>query len=110
MQMGNFETLSDGTIRPWLTLDRHMEILRALWNQNPSQISERVGEPVLIATAEAPDAERRKRRDEELAGLLPKLRKAEARHFPGAAHDIHVDQPAELAAWILDALARGFFD
>jgi pimeloyl-ACP methyl ester carboxylesterase len=110
MQMGNFETLSDGTIRPWLTLDRHMEILRALWDQKPSQISERVDEPVLIATADAPDIERRKRRDEELARLLTRLRKAEARHFPGAAHDIHVDQPAELSSWVLDALARGFFD
>ena len=24
MQMANFETMEDGTIRPWLTLDRHM--------------------------------------------------------------------------------------
>ena len=38
MQMANFETLEDGTIRPWLTLDRHMQILRALWDQKPSQL------------------------------------------------------------------------
>ena len=29
LQMGNYETLEDGTIRPWLSLDHHMEILRA---------------------------------------------------------------------------------
>jgi pimeloyl-ACP methyl ester carboxylesterase len=110
MQMGNFETLEDGTIRPWLTLERHMEILRSLWEQKPSQLSELATLPVLIAVAESPDEERRKRRDEELAKLVPRLRRAEVRHFPGAAHDIHVDQPDELTQWLLDALERGFFD
>ena len=38
MQMANFETLEDGTIRPWLTLGRHMQILRALWDQKPSTL------------------------------------------------------------------------
>jgi len=58
----------------------------------------------------APDEERRKRRDEELTKLTPKLTRAEVRHFPGAAHDIHVDRPEELTEWMLDALRRGFFD
>jgi pimeloyl-ACP methyl ester carboxylesterase len=110
MQMGNFETLEDGTIRPWLTLERHMEILRSLWDHRPSQLAERAVLPVLIAVADTPDEERRKRREEELAKLVPRLKHAEMRHFPGAAHDIHVDQPRELAHWLLDARERGFFD
>jgi pimeloyl-ACP methyl ester carboxylesterase len=109
MQMGNYETLEDGTIRPWLTLDRHMQILRALWDQRPSELSARVGVPVLVAVADTQDEERRRRRDEELAKLLPRLQRGEARHFPGAPHDIHVDRPQELADWMLAALDRGFF-
>ena len=110
MQMGNYETLADGTIRPWLTLEHHMQILQALWEQKPSQLCEKVTAPVLIATAEPQDEERRKRRDEELARAAAKLRQAEVRHFEGAHHDVHVDQPDELSQWILDALERGFFD
>ncbi|MEZ4718180.1 MAG: hypothetical protein R2851_19110 [Caldilineaceae bacterium] len=34
--LANFETLADGTIRPWLTLARHMTILRALWSSGPA--------------------------------------------------------------------------
>jgi pimeloyl-ACP methyl ester carboxylesterase len=109
MQMGNYETLEDGTIRPWLTLDHHMEILRALWNQRPSQLCANVTVPVLIAAADPQDEERRLRRDEELAKLTPRIKSVEVKHFTGAPHDIHVDRPAELADWILDALQRGFF-
>jgi pimeloyl-ACP methyl ester carboxylesterase len=109
MQMGNYETLEDATIRPRLTLDHHMDILRALWDQKPSELSEQVTLPVLIAVADSPDEERRKRRDEELERLIPKLKYAEARHFVGAPHDIHVDRPDELASWVLDAVQRGFF-
>ncbi len=109
MQMGNYDTLQDGTIRPWLTLERHMQIIRALWEQKPSQLCEKVTVPVLIAVADTPDEERRRRRDEELKKLVPKLKRAEAKHFVGAPHDIHVDRPDELADWLLDALQRGFF-
>ena len=109
MQMGNYETVADGTIRPWLTLERHMLILKALWEQKPSQLSEKVTTPVLVATAEAPDQERSKRREEELAKVAASLRHAEFKHFDGAHHDIHVDQPDELTRWILEALERGFF-
>ncbi|HEX3721689.1 MAG TPA: alpha/beta hydrolase, partial [Nitrolancea sp.] len=32
--LANFETLADGTIRPWLALDHHREILHAMWEQD----------------------------------------------------------------------------
>src|SRR5581483_3029232 len=38
----NLEVLPDGTIRARLTLDRHMMILRSLWEQKPSQLYPRV--------------------------------------------------------------------
>ena len=59
--LANFETLPDGTVRPWLNLERHMRILRALWEQRPGQ---------LYAQVPAPGADCRRRRSEQssLAG------------------------------------------
>src|SRR5690606_15970146 len=110
MQMGNYETLPDGTIRPWLTLDRHMQILWALWNQRPTELVERLETPMLIAIADSGPPERRLTRIEE-AERLQKLRpdRVRWRQFTGAAHDIHVDQPEELSSWVLAAVDEGFF-
>jgi pimeloyl-ACP methyl ester carboxylesterase len=110
MQMGNYETLEDGTIRPWLTLDRHMAILRAIWDDPPTPLFERITIPVLIAVADHTDEEMRRARIDNAAKAAERIRRAEFRHFADAPHDIHVDQPIELADWILEALQRGFFD
>jgi pimeloyl-ACP methyl ester carboxylesterase len=110
MQMGNYETLEDGTIRPWLTLERHMAILRAIWDDPPSSLYGRVNAPVLVALADSGDDERQRLREETAADAAAKLRRAEVKLFTGAPHDIHVDQPVELADWVLDAVARGYFD
>ena len=52
--LDNFETMADGTVRPWLTLDRHMRIVRAMWEQHPRNLYPQVVIPVLIAVAEDP--------------------------------------------------------
>jgi pimeloyl-ACP methyl ester carboxylesterase len=109
MQMGNYETLEDGTIRPWLTLERHLAILRALWDDPPSPLYERIQAPVLVALADTQDEARRRDRDEHVAAAVEKLNRAEVRRFENAPHDIHVDQPRELAAWMLEAVQRDFF-
>lgn len=110
MQMGNYETLEDGTIRPWLSLDRHMAIVRALWDEPPTALFERIQAGVLVALAGSGDDERRRNREETAAEAAARLKHAEVKVFEGAPHDIHVDRPAELADWILGALGRGFFD
>jgi pimeloyl-ACP methyl ester carboxylesterase len=110
LQMGNYETLEDGTIRPWLTLERHMMILRSLWEQKPSAIFDRVSTPTLIAIADSGPEERRIRRSEEAARLEATRPNVRARRFEGAAHDIHIDQPDELSDWVLESLDGGFFD
>jgi pimeloyl-ACP methyl ester carboxylesterase len=110
MQMGNFETLPDGTIRPWLTLERHMEILRALWEQRPSQVYGSVRAPTLVAAAGSTDDDRRRRKEEEVAAAERGLARSRTRWFMDAAHDIHVHRPADLARWMLEALEEGFFE
>lgn len=110
MQMGNYETLEDGTIRPWLTLDRHMAIVRALWDEPPTGLFEHIDAGVLVALAGSGDEERRRGREETAANAAAQLKRAEVEVFEGAPHDIHVDRPTELADWMLDALARKFFN
>jgi pimeloyl-ACP methyl ester carboxylesterase len=109
MQMANFETMEDGTIRPWLTLDRHMQILRALWEQKPSQLYERVVTPALIAVAPAPDSPRMMRKEHEVAEAQGALKNARVRWFNDSVHDIHIDKPDDLAGWMLEHNDQGFF-
>ena len=34
-QLANFEVLGDGTVTPWLTFERHLQVLRGLWEHRP---------------------------------------------------------------------------
>jgi pimeloyl-ACP methyl ester carboxylesterase len=96
----NFETLPDGTIRPWLTLERHLAILRSLYEQDPAALYPLVEEPVLICVADdGGEWSTRKRKQAQAAASA--LQRAEIAWFKGAAHDIHVDRPAELVARFL---------
>ena len=108
MQMGNFETLPDSTIRPWLTLDRHMQILRALWEQHPADLYPRVRVPTLIAVADVTPA-RRGNKDEEVARAEAGIADVRVSWFEDSVHDIHVQRPAALTEWMLSAFDEGYF-
>jgi pimeloyl-ACP methyl ester carboxylesterase len=102
--MHNFETLPDNTIQPWLTLDRHMKILRALYDQHPTQLYPLVQEPVLICPADdGSDWARRKRG--AVAAASAAIQHSQVRWFEQTAHDVHVHRPAELAQAMLDFIA-----
>ncbi len=103
----NFETLPDGTVRPWLSLDRHMKILRALWAHRPSDIYPRLSVPVLLGVAGTADDSPLKR--DVVSRVTAASAAVRLRWFAGAAHDIHVHRPDELAGWILDAVGEGLF-
>jgi pimeloyl-ACP methyl ester carboxylesterase len=94
--LANFEVRADGTVAPWLTFDRHIAVLRGLWDDHPSERYGSVGMPVLLVPVESDDGEwtRRKRRDVEAA--LAALPDGRVRWFRGD-HDIHAQHPAELA-------------
>jgi pimeloyl-ACP methyl ester carboxylesterase len=114
--LANFEVLPDGTIAPWLTYDRHIAILRGMWDHHPSTEYAGLAVPVLLAPADGlagggaggGDADRmgRKRRDVEAASAaIPRARVA---WFIGD-HDIHAQHPDELASVMHDLTADGFF-
>lgn len=106
--LGNFETRADGTVRPWLTLDRHMAILRALWEQRPSQLYARVTVPVLILAAIGPDGARVDQKRASIRVAEAKLSRCRVRWFEATDHDIHVQRPDALADIVLGSLDDGF--
>lgn len=106
--LANFETLADGTVRPWLKLPNHMAILRALWEQSPSALYPRVREPVLICAASRGDAEFLSIKREQVSRAQNGLRLAEVYWFD-ADHDIHVHRPQALADLFLNTLHGGIW-
>ncbi len=106
--LGNFETLPDGTVRPWLSLDHHMAILRSLWEYHPSQLYARVRAPVLILPAVGPDGARVDQKRAAIRVAEARLACWRVHWFNDSDHDIHVQRPAELSDVILRALDDGF--
>ncbi len=101
--LANFEHLPDGTVRPWLALDRHMQILRAMWEQRPTALYPRVTRPVTIVVAEdkaAPEWVEMKRL--QLQAAAQGLASVRVHWLADTAHDIHVHRPDALAALMMD--------
>lgn len=72
--LGCFEVRADGTVAPWLTRDRHMRILRALWEHRPSTFVADIKVPLVLVPA-----------------------------GPGDDHDLHAQQPERVATLLHEA-------
>lgn len=103
----NFEEMPDGTIRARLPRDAHMRILRALWEQQPSQLYRHVRCPVLVLPARRAAADGRERRfierkEQAVRQAVEILRdggvRVETEWFDDSIHDIPLQHPARLAA------------
>jgi len=95
--LANFEVLDDGTVRPWLTFDRHLRILRALWEHRPSKVLPDLIVPLHLLLVDGGDAwSAAKRAEAERAAAFG----VSVRWFPGADHDVHVQLPDEVSAAI----------
>ncbi len=112
--LANFETRADGTIAPWLSRDRHLRILRALWEHRPSTRYPAVEVPVLLLPAGTGDRgieetawTRDKRASIEAA--LAALPAGRAHWFAPADHDIHAQFPVQLAELLHANALDGFF-
>lgn len=107
--LANFEHLPDGTIRPWLTLDRHMAILRALWEQQPLDLMPLVQEAILICPARTGDSAWTAAKEGQVADAHAVLTRAQVHWFDDTDHDIHQHRPEALAALFLSALREGIW-
>ena len=99
--LANFEVTEEGTIRPHLSRANHMQVVRAIWDQRPSELCPAVRCPVLFTAAER-EGEGRVREWMELKrvaidrmqGLLSD---SQVRWFADTIHDIPLHRPKELA-------------
>lgn len=109
--MANFERLPDGTVRPWLPLDTHMQIARYLWEQQPGSLFALVEEPVLICAAleEDESSPRTQNKRRMVAAAEEGLPVSKVVWFPDTAHDIHVHRPRELAELFLSEVENGIW-
>ncbi len=98
--MGNFEWLAGGRIRPHLSLEHHMAILRAMYDQPTRALYAKVQEPVLICAADD-GSEWAKIKRSQLTEAQAEIRNSQVIWFKDAAHDIHQDRPDELTEAIL---------
>ena len=106
--LANFEVRGDGTVAPWLTLDRHLAVLRGLWEHHPSMRYPSVTVPVLLAPADGDGDPRAPGKRDAVERAMAALPKARVRWFRGD-HDIHAQHPVELADEMATLAADGFF-
>jgi len=102
--LGCFETLADGTVRPWLSRDRHMRILRSLWEQRPATLYPAVHEPVVLCAAEA-GRFGRELRQQEVEAAEKGLARVSTHWFPDTGHDIQLHRPEALTRVLMQELS-----
>jgi len=91
--LANLEQRPDGTLRPWLTPERHRGWWASLLAHRPRELHQRVRcRTVLLAAGDRPDAPTR-----DAASALPD---AELLTFPAGEHDLHLQFPDRVAAAI----------
>ncbi len=106
--LSNVEVLPDGTVRPWLTLPRHLSILRHLWAHHPIETMAGIEVPVLIVPAGRPEGRASRHevaKREATRVALAALATGAVRWVEGD-HDLHAQHPA-LIAELLGAAADG---
>lgn len=108
-QMHNMEHLPDGTIKPWLTLDRHLAVLHGLWQHSPSQLWDKIDIPVLFTPAAKGNDAHTESKRRQIAHAVASLRRGRAEWFEPADHDLHAQFPERFASVVDDAINTGFF-
>jgi pimeloyl-ACP methyl ester carboxylesterase len=90
--VANLRERPDGRLERRLPVDKHMEIVRSMWDDPPLAYYPRLTMPVLLMPARSAAAARK------AAGLLPAGR---VRSYEGGDHDLHAQQPDAVAAELL---------
>jgi pimeloyl-ACP methyl ester carboxylesterase len=106
--LANFEVLADGTVRPWLTLERHLQILRELWAHRPSTLYPHISRPVLLLPADSGDSAWARDKQRSIDAAVAALSRGRVVWFRPAHHDLHAQFPQQCADVIAEHLENGF--
>ena len=96
-----FEQRHDGTAAPWLTFERHMTVLRGLWDHDPMTRYPTIDVPVMFIPAEgtAHWASDKRASIETAAAEIERVRI----EWMIGDHDLHAQHPIEVATLLHDA-------
>ena len=108
-QMHNMERMSDNTIRPHLTFDRHIDVLHGLWKHTPSLLWSEIKVPVLFTPASRSEDQHTKTKRAQIQFALDTLSHGRVEWFTPADHDLHAQFPLQFAGVVDDAITSGFF-
>ncbi|MFN0089699.1 MAG: alpha/beta fold hydrolase [Acidimicrobiales bacterium] len=105
--LANFERFEDGTAAPWLSFERHLRILRAMYDEGPSLSYPGVEAPVLFLVADSGDVTwtANKRAGVEAAVAALGAERARAEWLEGD-HDLHAQHPERVADVLLTLAGR----
>lgn len=95
--LANFEVRADGTIAPWLTFERHLLVLRGLWEHQPSTRYPLIQVPALLVVADTGDVSWTHSKEEAVEAALTALPSGRAEWFRPAHHDVHAQHPVDVA-------------
>jgi len=96
-QLANFEVLDDGTVSPWLTLERHLMVLRGLWDHRPSTLYADIDTPILMIPADTGEGEWTASKRIAIDAAIEALPHGRVEWFSPSHHDVHAQHPAEVA-------------
>jgi pimeloyl-ACP methyl ester carboxylesterase len=96
--MANFEVRSDGTVAPWLTFERHLAVLRGLWEHTPSEVYPNMHVPTLLIGADTGDVSWSSSKRHAVDHAIATLPRGRAHWFSPAHHDVHAQHPDAVAA------------
>jgi pimeloyl-ACP methyl ester carboxylesterase len=108
-QMHNMERMSDNTIRPHLTFERHVKVLRGLWEHLPSTLWSDIKVPVMFTPASRTEDAHTKTKRAQIQFALDNLSHSRVEWFTPADHDLHAQFPLQFAGVVDDAITSGFF-
>lgn len=108
-QMANMEHRADGTIAPWLTFERHIKVLRGMWEHHPVDLFPAIEVPVLFTPAAKTDDEMSRTKRESHRTAQETIRHCRVEWFEPADHDLHAQFPARFATVVNECIVGGFF-
>ncbi|MHB8342542.1 MAG: alpha/beta fold hydrolase, partial [Mycobacteriales bacterium] len=91
----------DATAAPWLTLERHISVLRGMWEQRPLDLLAQLDLPVLLVPADSPGDSWGPAKREAVDRAGAALRRGRVAWMAGD-HDLHAQHPREVAALIAE--------
>jgi pimeloyl-ACP methyl ester carboxylesterase len=104
-----FEVDEHQRIHPRLTLERHLMILRALWEHRPFDRFTQMRHAVMFVLADSGDVSWTNNKQLAADRALQQLLRGRVEWFRPAHHDVHAQYPDALTDLLLRTWSEGFF-